>query len=67
MYCVKCGTSLEESWIYCPTCAEQSVSGACAKCGNTLINAWEYCPRCGETNPNYKSAPFDYDDSDIPF
>ncbi|MBR3589124.1 MAG: zinc ribbon domain-containing protein [Clostridia bacterium] len=43
--CPRCGGSVKEDYVHCPTCALQ-FKRKCTSCGLTCDEKWRKCPRC---------------------
>lgn len=49
--CSGCGTSLDESAVYCSNCGEKATHRVFCDCGDELRSDWAFCPGCGRRTP----------------
>ena len=49
--CSGCGTTLDESAVYCSNCGEKATHRVFCDCGDELRSDWAFCPGCGRRTP----------------
>ncbi|MFB6093563.1 MAG: zinc ribbon domain-containing protein [Halanaeroarchaeum sp.] len=49
--CRSCGTTLDPSHEFCPSCGERAPTETYCECGTSLEDGWAFCPSCGRRTP----------------